>query len=71
MNEFIKSQADIETSLADADRFQHSGVPELLENDRHVELHRALVAVGLDAPDEPRVAVAHRCLELKYEISLG
>ena len=64
-------QPDRVSGFSDPDRLQHSGVPELLENDRHVELHWALVAVGLDAPDEPRVAVAHRCQELKSEIRLG
>ena len=38
MNEFIKSQADIETSLADADRFQHSGVAQLAQDDLIVKL---------------------------------
>ena len=64
-------QPDRVSGFSDPDRLQHSGVPELLENDRHVELHRALVAVGLDAPDEPRVAVAHRSQELESEFRLG
>ena len=58
-------QPDRVPGLPDPDGLQHSGVAELLQDDGHVELHGTLVAVGLDASDEPRVAVAHRCEELK------
>lgn len=42
VNEFLKRQSDIETSLADANRFQHAGIAELAEDDLFVKLVGAL-----------------------------
>ena len=47
--------------------FKPVSLPQLFEHDGHVELHGALVAVGLDAADEPGVAVAHRRQKLKIK----
>jgi len=44
------------TGLPDANRLQHSRVPQLLEHAGHIELHRRLLGVWLDTPDEPRIA---------------
>jgi hypothetical protein len=42
MNEFFESQANIETSLTDANCFQHARIAKLTENDLFVKLVRAL-----------------------------
>ena len=52
-------ESDSVSSFPDSDSFQHSSIPQLFQNDWHVELHGALVAVGLDAADEPGVTVTH------------
>ena len=58
-------ESDSVSSFPDSDSFQHSSIPKLFQNDWHVELHGALVAVGLDAADEPGVTVTHCSQELK------
>ena len=63
--EMLVLEPDGVSGFPDPDRLEHSGVSELLEDDGHVELHRALVAVRLHATDEPRVAIAHRSQKLK------
>ena len=51
--------------LPDPDRLQHARVAQLLEHDGHVELHRGLVVVRLDAPNVERVAVGDGLEELE------
>ena len=51
--------------LPDPDRLQHARVAQLLEHDGHVELHRGLVVVRLDAPNVERVAVGDGLQELE------
>ena len=58
-------ESDSVSSFPDSDSFQHSSIPQLFQNDWHVELHGAFVAVGLDTTDEPRVTVTHGGQELK------
>jgi hypothetical protein len=52
------------SGFPDPDCLQHTGVPELLKDDRHVKLHGSLVTVGLDTANKVRMALRQRTQKL-------
>lgn len=60
LHELDKFHSNGITGLPYSNGFEHSAIPQLFQDNRHIELHRSFVVVRFDATHEPGIAPRHK-----------